>query len=395
LKGKVTLGRPPGPATRIKTTSLSFYLMFVKKKTMPGKLLLSAVGDNSGEKSPLASALERTATRLLNIEREAREAATEIQLGREAFVCDISSKLAAVENTSDFKWIREVLQSVARAQEAAYIAAVAVCGDYAWSFASARAEGRKPNLNPGISVGTEEALKELDQAVREVTGRSCRYAVSNTVASALNDIAACVHRLAEYLLSQSSGPERVGKCDVLRGSSRQAVDLCARWSMATEELKRRRLYQWDDYSALWGYTLDNEVYLKVGSAEGHRTHIDLNQGTLRYYDNDGAVNRVMARLLSEEAGLSCEVLDDGVACTGVDPENADRAAAALAFATSMDFRLKWPEDYWRDLYGEAEGETPEDVELNLAKRTLREVLRKIASAPRELAHTVLAVAASR
>ena len=182
---------------------------------------------------------------------------------------------------------------------------------------------------------------EIERAVMELTGRACAYKTRNTVTSALNDIAACIHRLAEKTLSSFEW-SREGKCYLAPSASEDAKLLCRMWDRAADEFYREGMYHPSDYRALFGYAVGDRVYLALGSAEGHRAEIDLAEGTVSYYDEDRAVNELVARRLEEEARLKCEVRHWGVKCSGVkrgDREQLAKIALALAEATSADFRL--------------------------------------------------------
>jgi len=350
-------------------------MRFVRRRGWLRLFLASAEGGErqGGQESPTAEA----ARHLLDAERRLRELATEMQLRGslerarryERWMYDAMGALedaygAIASATGAFEG--EVPQPLAAAEEAVDAAMRAlrrVIDDYRFP----------PEVNPPYSAETEKALDELEESVRKLTGGGCRYRASNRVTSALNDIASCIHRAAEHLLKLNV--RNVGRCDVMEGADPAAARACAMWSAVLEHASRLGIYEREDYESTWGYAVGGSVYLRVGSAEGHRTHLDLERGKLRYYDYDDYVNRAMKRLLEGEAGLRCRLLDDGVECTGLTPENAERAAAVLAFATSMDFRIGNPFERW--------GMDVVDFEVEQVKRVLPELLEEARRAVEE------------
>jgi hypothetical protein len=194
----------------------------------------------------------------------------------------------------------------------------------------------------------DEGLDEVERRVKLYTGRPCRWGKQLGEARLrhtllVNDVAACVHVFAQYLLEIA--PERVeGRCFISKSAEPEAVEICKEWGAFVELANRRRLYIPPDYAALRGYVTDGRVQLRVGSALGHLAEIDVKRRSVRYYDTDLHVSRHTARLLEEYAGGRCRV-DEGrsagvdrpsVECEGVDPR---RAARVMALTTSMDERI--------------------------------------------------------
>jgi len=325
-----------------------------------------------------APRLEEVRDRLLEAEGELKKLATEIQLsgsvekldewmGR---VSDIGDILWEAENSIDFLRraaeedpVLDVLQDVVR---------------YAREVADEIRKALKYAFEPDpvIDSRVEEKLEDLDAAVRKLTGQGCRYRLSPAAASRLsarlNDLASCIHRAAERILG---AVRKIGRCDITANANPAAVRACAAWSVAADKLYDRNLYSGQDAAYLWGYVVGDRVYLRVGSSEGHRTVVDLKQGTLDYYDTDEEVNEAMKRLL-EKIGLSCAKRSDGVTCRGVNPSNAHRAAQILAFATSMDFRIRDPIKYWGE-------DAAVEWEVSQAEKILKEIEPRIEQALRE------------
>jgi hypothetical protein len=195
----------------------------------------------------------------------------------------------------------------------------------------------------------DQILDDIEERVKRVTGRPCRWGKQLGEARLrhtllVNDVAACVHVLAQHLLEK--GPERMeGRCAVAKGARREAVEVCKEWDEAVNALNMWGVYEFDDYEALRGFVVDGKVQLRVGSARGHLAEIDLEEGVVRYYDLDKPVNRVMGELMARYAGAACELSDDegaGVSKPSLvcKVRDARKTARVLALATSMDIRIK-------------------------------------------------------
>jgi len=224
-------------------------------------------------------------------------------------------------------------------------------------------------------------LKEVDETAKEVMGKKCTWLLGEiepyTLNAAINDTTACIHSVATFLAKAfeiPTAPERVsGKCRVLGEATEEAKEFCMAWDKATEKLKQ--IYSEADYEALEGYATDNKVQLRVGSATGHMTHVDLEKGTVEYYDLDEKVNKIMEKLL-EKAGLKCELMNhevpEGVRCEGkITPE----VAKALALATSMDIREYEEPGEWigeiRKVAPECAGLDPEEREQCIYEKIVK------------------------
>jgi len=227
----------------------------------------------------------------------------------------------------------------------------------------------------------DQILDALEGRVRDVAGRPCRWGKQLGEARLrhtllINDVAACVHVLAQHLLEK--GPERVeGKCAIARGAEPEAVEVCKEWDWYTGALDEMGLYHVEDVGALKGFVVDGKVQLRVGSAEGHLAEIDVKKRVVRYYDTDEPVNRVMGKLIVRYAGGRCKRYDEeegggiskpSLVCEVKDPK---KAAKALAFATSMDFRIgdrkreiieKMERECIEEVLADHFGFSPEDVE---------------------------------
>lgn len=153
------------------------------------------------------------------------------------------------------------------------------------------------------------------------------------------------------------------------------VDGCKKWEEAVDRFRALGLYSEEDYEPLrCVVSKSGWAEIVVGSAPGHRTRIDMRKKTLEYYDTDNNVNEVMADLL-RDAGADCNIRDDGVFCN-IEKADVLDLFPRLAAATSMDYRLGSPRDFWKragiDL-SECEGYRDEKFELCAVKKVLEEI----------------------
>jgi hypothetical protein len=227
----------------------------------------------------------------------------------------------------------------------------------------------------------DSTLVDMENRVTRITGRPCRWGKHLGKARLrytmlINDIAACVHVLAQYLLE--NWPEREeGRCAIARGAEPEAVDVCREWNRYADALLSKGYYHSSDANWLRGFVVGGRVQLRVGSAAGHLAEIDVKEGIVRYYDTDEPVNNVMSRLIAKYAGGRCELHDvnvgGGTYMPSVECKVSDvrRAARALAFATSMDYRIndrkmgiaeKMERECVEDALAERLGLSPEEVE---------------------------------
>jgi hypothetical protein len=195
----------------------------------------------------------------------------------------------------------------------------------------------------------DEELDEVERMVKLYAGRPCRWGKQLGEARLrhallVNDVAACVHVLAQYLL-EIAPERREGRCFISKSAEPEAVEVCREWDRAARFFHEKKLYIPPDYEALKGFVVDGKVQLRVGSAFGHLAEIDVKRRSVKYYDTDLDVSRHAARLLEEYAGGTCRVVgrEEGggvdrpsVECEGADP---GRAARVLALTTSMDERI--------------------------------------------------------
>ena len=289
--------------------------------------------------------LETITEKLFDLEKMFRELTTDLQLERASWY-DVSKR---IERGSDelFK-IADMARNVAASEYAEeddrFIAErlaeiVDRANELLIYLDKRKDECMREGLSPRKCTIDMKYVIKLENAVRGLTGSACAWKVSNTFTSALNDLAACLHRAAERT-AQGLEWKVDGKCSIAPKSSSEAIELCRTWDKMTELLNKNGLYSSGDYEELHGWTVGDRVYLRVGSSAGHRTEVDLKEGTLKYYDTDDNVNEMMKESLERHAGLSCNVISGiGVECKGITKENLRRVAEVIAFATSMDLRL--------------------------------------------------------
>jgi len=309
------------------------------------------------------SSLSEVRDYLLDAESTLRELATEIQLRgspenidkyREKIFDAYDMMNSAVKIAEEVSEPAPVLEELRKSLEKAK--------EIAWRIYDELEYAYEPN--PDIDSYIEKDLDELENYVMKLTGERCRFRAPPTqkLVSKLNDLASCIHRIAEKILG---AVRRIGRCDITENANSVAIKACTTWSVATDVLTSKGLYNEHDIPALWGYVAGDRVYLRVGSAPGHRTVIDLGEGKVEYYDTDNEVNEAVKRLL-EKIGLRCERHVDGVTCIGVNQSNAQSVAKILAFTTSMDIRMKNPAPYWGE-------EAIVENETRLVEKMLKEI----------------------
>lgn len=306
--------------------------------------------------------------KIFGVEKDTRKLVTDIQLGRyrksreyREQLNDIAENICTAKDYVEYNmdvlkelgdnWGVKDLSTVSDALEHAFNSVVELLHYSTWY------DGEE--LDPLVKEpSANEALDKLEEKVKELTGKGCRYRVSNRVTGLLNDLASCIHRIAEFLSEKMGRKE--GKCLILRDGP--AKQFCLTWDRMTDNAIKMGLYVPKDCVALKGWVLGDKAYLRVGYIPGHRALVDLAEGKLHYYDRDRSVNKTVAELLEEYAGLSCRVLKDGVVCTGISEDNMEKVAKALAMPTSMDRRLEEPSYFWPMDYL-VEGEKTMDIKF--------------------------------
>ena len=222
--------------------------------------------------------------------------------------------------------------------------------------ASECAKNKVPRKDCLLDEWEKKYFERLDEASKNAIGKRCTWLFGEiepyNLSSALNDLTACYHRLLEEVekIEKERPIKKEGKCVWVEDKTNpKLVEACKEWNVVTSIFDVEGLYEPQDYIALEWHSEDDIAEVRVGSAAGHRTHIDLREGTLRYYDLDEEVNSTMKKLL-EDVSLECVEEPDGVSCRNLTEDKLKDVARVLAAATSMDFRIDNPESYWPKEY---------------------------------------------
>ena len=190
----------------------------------------------------------------------------------------------------------------------------------------------------------EKLLNDLENLCVELAGVRCRFRAGDSLPSYLNDLASCMHRVAEAFAEKWANAEQSFFYVVI--SPGRGEKLARLWAKAVYKASEDGLYHAEDAGVQFAWVTGDAVYLKLGSAAGHRTYVDFATGKLEYYDTDIDVNYVVAMLLTDLAKMKCEATKMGVFCEGASEIYAPEIASVLALAISMDYRLGRPEEFW-------------------------------------------------
>lgn len=190
----------------------------------------------------------------------------------------------------------------------------------------------------------KSAMEEYNELHKGVFGSGCAWGLDSpmyNLSFALNDLTSCYHSALEEFAKYISKP--IGRKGYeTKGATENAVEFCRLWDKYSEAMMHDYLYYGDDYEELTCIAKKDMAQLRVGSATGHRTIVDFEQGELTYFDTDVPVNLVMMHLF-EKLGLKCELGPYSVDCYGLDKldkDKIDKLAKYIAAATSMDIRIE-------------------------------------------------------
>jgi hypothetical protein len=185
-----------------------------------------------------------------------------------------------------------------------------------------------------------------------------------TFSSLFNDIAYVVHRVAEmllfyanYLNNELGGSDlqvfKLKGCHVplfSRISSGSLFNFATAWLNTVCALMDGWI-AYEDKNPLSGYIVnDTSAWFRVGSSEGHATHVRKEGDTwmIEYYDTDRPVNKILGKLWSVIPGVDVTIYDeDGVTVKTKDDKVLPFIGAVLGFATSMDINIR---NLSRDVY---------------------------------------------
>ena len=224
-----------------------------------------------------------------------------------------------------------------------------------------------------IGEKVKNSLLKVDETSERIIGKKCTWLLGvkepYNLSSFWNDITSCFHRLIEKVSEETkeiAGGE--GRCGWTATADKSLINACKEWNKKIEEMRKKGLYTESDYKPLAGKIRGLRAEFVVGSSPGHRTHVDLEKGEVRYYDSDRSVNELMKDVL-EETGLKCKLEDDGVECRGLTESNLSSAVERLAIATSADYRLANPDKFWPEqLLGKCRVD-PKEVEKCLLRES--------------------------
>jgi hypothetical protein len=217
--------------------------------------------------------------------------------------------------------------------------------------------------------------------IKSKTGRACGNLILTedelSIPAMADGVTNCVHVVAEEITKVKEdkipGTE---KCYVVGKPNPDAERLCKMWDNFTERFKG--IYYDEDMEALSGFVSGDRVGLRVGSAMGHATEVDVGKGTVEYLDRDYAVNRVVKAGL-EAAGAKCGPIIDGVKCEfkgGIKGKQIDKTAYVISQATSMDIRINDLKDDVEErnepIFSRAIGYAAEDAVHDRVKRNVEE-----------------------
>jgi len=236
-------------------------------------------------------------------------------------------------------------------------------------------------------------IKYLDDSSLERLGRRCTWIVGKLVpardasfSAVINDITACHHLFTDWL-AINFDPEikRVSDKVYEKNGRRELVDMCIEWSRIEKALEKADALLHTDYLSIRCIVIDGKAYVRVGSAPGHATHVEIADDKLRieYYDRDESVHNALIELAKR---LGIEVVSHKVSEQTVFRAPIEKVATdvpkLLAFATSMDERLRRGESYWtarlftrdeyRDIYVNKCGHNPTCTEIELIMKTINE-----------------------
>ena len=198
--------------------------------------------------------------------------------------------------------------------------------------------------NAIYAMANDMLKREICPQCRLVTGQSCCWVPDsyNSPRLLINDMTAVFHRIIELYtkFSQEFGEVRrlSDKSTYSISASDIALQTLETWDKAIHTFNKMGIYDPQDYDALTGFAFDNMVELRVGSAAGHLTKIDLNHNHVDYYDNDVPVVDVLGRLFSYVGG-GLNSYEHGHAVYHFPSNKYRETALIVSLATSMDFRV--------------------------------------------------------
>jgi hypothetical protein len=208
----------------------------------------------------------------------------------------------------------------------------------------------------GYAAGSVSAFGNF---VKQLTNRECVWVLNKlkgieeyTFAELINDVTSCHHTLMDFLRFHLD-PElqEVFPRVYSKYGDPRLVELRKAWVWSTNALYMGGdgIYASDDYYSLRCVVWGNRAEVRVGSAVGHATHVELHGSTVvvRYYDTDEDVHVGLA-LVAERFGFRpAKHAEREYTEFRIPLDRArDFFAYVLPCATSMDLRLESPDVYW-------------------------------------------------
>ncbi len=178
-------------------------------------------------------------------------------------------------------------------------------------------------------------------------GKTSVYNADITLPLFFNDVAALIHRHAEFVNQLTpAGKIQIGHITIRYTDDSDPALLRAvkAWATTVTMLERRGWpYQRGDLEPLRGTVVTDYAWMRVGSSPGHATHIKREGGLfiVRYYDNDMPVNELFGKLISEYVPRAeVNMLSGGVEIKVSNEVDLIKVTKLLAFVTSLDILLE-------------------------------------------------------
>jgi len=292
--------------------------------------------------------LDEIAKELMEIERDCREMASDLQysrVDRNKYVYDyemLYDALESIERTlMDLAEIREMpgeeIRRMGEILDKLYDFSNAVTTaimDNCWSEGYIECHPIKGDYRKTLVEYCEEISEEID--LPYTCGNLIPHMEELTLPAVIDGFSNCVHAVAEYIAKLGKPIEGTKRSYSIDGSE-EAIRLCKYWEKYVDEF-------WEDYAIgdrepLSCIALKDEVVIRVGSAEGHAMHVNLKEKELEYYDTDYIVWKPVEYFL-EDLGHECDYWDSVLICKlrDVSDETLADIAYVAANVTSLDIR---------------------------------------------------------
>jgi len=187
-------------------------------------------------------------------------------------------------------------------------------------------------------------LSDCCSVFKQVLGKTvCWPMETPSLSGLINNITTLFHSLIlvrGIILGELGQIEHLSpKASVTYDASEISRQILVWWDKATAILNTHGLYNRVDYESLMGFAFDDIVELRVGSAAGHLTKVNLPSSIILYYDSDLDVARTLGAMFNMMGGRYVSRVEDehkydfrGITHKWL--------AMILATPTSMDFRVR-------------------------------------------------------